>query len=153
MSNAFNPIAPQGILNRVLTHVVVTDFPFLNVNAGFMAKSQATMTFEGDFVEQLGSATGIVTSAVPYVMGSIEFGLLRSQALADLWLQQVIATATIGTVTLYSDSTTLSRMTITNGSVQSVVPGPMDGSDPTFRVTVKGSFYINNNMWLGITTV
>lgn len=154
MSNAFNPIAAQGNLNRVATHIVVTNYPQLNVNAGYMAKQQVAVSFDGNFTDQFPTATGIVVSQIPYVMGQIVISLLRSQLLANLWITQAQADTNLGTVTVYSDSPlTLEALTLTNASILEIAPGAFSGEDPTFNVTIKGTFYINDNLWLGITTV
>lgn len=149
--SGFAPLTVQGNLNRVATHVVVTDFPQLSVSAGYMAKAQAVVTFEGPFVQQIGTATGVVNSPEPYVMATIVINLLRSQALANNWIEQLADNATIGTVEVYPDSTTMDPIVIQNCSIQDYEPGPFDGSDPTVKVTLKGSFQTNSSMWASLT--
>jgi hypothetical protein len=146
-----NPLTTQGNLNRVATHVVVPDFPQLNVTAGYMAKGQAVVTFEGPFVQQIGTATGNVNSPEPYVMATLVINLLRSQALSNLWIAQAQSTGTIGTVEVYPDSTTMQPLLISNCSIQDYEPGAFDGADPTVKVTVKGTFYVNSLMWASLT--
>lgn len=154
MSNAYNPIAQQGILNRVATHIVITSFPELNVNAGFMAKAQVDVTFEGDMTDQIDTATGIVVSGIPFVKASMTFALLRSQPLAALWLAQTQLSTNLGTVNVYGDAPgILPAITITNASIMTQRAGAFNGEDPAYNVTVRGTFYINNELWLGITTV
>lgn len=146
----FNPLAYQGLLNRVLTHVVVTDLPQLNVTASFMSKALTSLTFEGDFTRQEPTATGIVNSPEPYVMGQLVVSILRSQALASLWLVQMQLLSILGDVVTYSDSTVFPAVTLQNCSVMSVDPGPYDGQDPTTKITIKGVLPINAALWAGI---
>lgn len=146
-----NPLTSQGNLNRVATHIVVPSFPALQVQPGYMAKSQAVVTFDGPFVQQIGSATGVVNSPEPYVMAQVVISLLRSQSLANLWIVQCTTNATIGTVECYADSTTMQPIQLSNCSIQGYDPGAFDGADPTVRVTVKGTFYTNSSMWASLT--
>jgi hypothetical protein len=141
----------QGNLNRVATHIVVASYTSLNVTAGYMGKSQAIVTIDGPIVNQIGTATGVVNSPEPYVLSTLVISLLRSQSLANAWLAQIQSNATIGTVTAYGDSSTLAPIQLVNCSIQDFDPGAFDGTDPTLRVTMKGTFYVNASMWASLT--
>src|SRR6185503_1465660 len=142
-----NPLQQQGNLNRVLTQVIVPDFPELTVTASFMAKSMANLTFDGSFTDQIPTATGVVNSPEPFVQGQLVISLLRSQAVSALWLAQVQASSVIGSVEVYSDSTEFPMIRLVNCSIISVDPGAFDGQDPATKVTVKGSYYTNAVLW------
>ena len=142
-----NPLIAQGALNRVLTHIVIPSNPQLTVSASFMAKSLARLNFEEDFVDQIGTATGVVNSPVPYVMANIEMNLLRSQSVSGLWIAQAQLNGVIGTVTAYPDSTVYPAVTLANCSIKSYDPGAYDGTDPTVKVVVRGTFYANAVLW------
>ena len=150
MSVGFNPITGQGLLNRVLVHTILPIFPQLTVTSPFMAKSQAVLTLEGPFVHQMGTATGLVNSPEPYVMGQLVISLLRSQALSGLWVAQSQVTSVIGPVTIYSDSTEFPSVTLADCSIIDIDPGAYDGQDPATKVTIKGVFYTNASLWAGI---
>jgi hypothetical protein len=145
----FPPLSTQGNLNRVLTHVVIPGFPQLSVSAPFMAKTMATVTFDGPFVDQIPTATGVVNSPAPYVMAQVIFNILRSQAIAAAWMTQLQVQSVLGAVTIFSDATTFPEITLLNASVIEVTPGPFDGTDPTTQITVKGVFPINAALWAG----
>lgn len=151
MAGLGNPLTQQGNLNRVLTHIVITDFPGLNVSASYMSKSMATVTFDGPFVDQIPTATGIVNSPMPYVMGTIEVNLLRSQPLAAAWLTQTQVGSILGSVTAYPDSTAFPSVLLLNCSIVDLSPGAFDGADPTVKVTIKGVYEANDSLWTGIT--
>lgn len=151
MAGLGNPLTQQGNLNRVLTHIVVTDFPGLNVSASYMSKTLATVTFDGPFVDQIGTATGIVNSPMPYVMGTIMVNLLRSQALAGAWLTMTQTGSILGSVTVYPDSTIFPSILLLNCSVVDLDPGAYDGTDPTVKVTIKGVYETNLSLWTGDT--
>ncbi len=146
----FSPLAYQGLLNRVLTHVVVTDFPQLSVTSSFMSKALTNLTFEGEFTRQEQTAVGIVNSPEPYVMAQLNVSILRSQPLAALWYIQAQLLTIIGDVVTYSDSTVFPEVTLLNCSLINVEPGAYDGQDPTTRLTIKGILPINASLWAGI---
>lgn len=144
----FNPLTFQGQLNRISVHVIVTDFPQLTVTAPFMSKSLASITFEGPWVDQIGTATGLVNSPKPYVMASITVNLLRTQYVSGAWIAQMEDTAVIGDVTIYSDAPqTFPPIELTDCSITEFEPGAFDGTDPTVKATVKGVFVVNNQLW------
>lgn len=145
----FNPLTQQGLLNRVLTSVVVTSFPQLSVTAPYMAKSLAQIDFDEDGVDQIGTATGIVNSPMPYVMSTVQINLLRSQSVAKAYLAQWQTNAILGSVTVYPDSTVFPSITLANCSLLRPSPGPYDGQDPTVKITIKGVYYINTALWAG----
>lgn len=151
MSVSLNPLIDQGSLNKVLTHIIVPENPQLTVTASYMAKSQAVLTFDGPFTEQIGTATGIVNSPQPYVMAQVVISLLRSQAVSGLWIAQTQASAEIGPVTVYPDSDAFPPITLADCSIIEVDPGAFDGADPTTKVTVKGVFYTNAALWVGLS--
>ncbi|MHB8406242.1 MAG: hypothetical protein ACYDCJ_12545 [Gammaproteobacteria bacterium] len=148
--SGFNPLAYQGLLNRVLTHVVVTNFQGLNVTASFMSRALTSLTLEGDFTRQEPTATGIVNSPEPFVMGQLVVSILRSQSLASAWLAQMQSSTILGDVVTYSDSTVFPAITLRNCSLISIDPGPYDGQDPTTKITIKGVLPINASLWAGI---
>lgn len=136
-----------GSLNRALTHITFASFPSLNIGPQNMGKSFARINFEGDFNHQAEVAVGVVTSPEPYVMGVVNVGVLRTQALGAAWLTQILATTTLGTMTLYSDSVAFPSITISTTVVKSFDPDAYDGMDPTIKMVLRGVFYPNSNMF------
>ena len=148
----FNPLTAQGILNKVRTHIVVPGNVALNATASNMAKSQAVLTFEGPFVMQEETATGIVNSPQPFVMAQIVLSLLRSQALAGLWIAQAQTASILGNVVAYPDSANFPAVTLENCSITDIDPGAFDGVDPATKITIKGVYRTNSIMWAQSTT-
>ena len=142
-----NPLITQGLLNRVITAIHVPTFPQLNLSAPYMSKSMVNLTFDGPFTDQIETATGIVNSPKPFVMGQLVLSVLRSQAVSGLWILQVQTASYIGSVTTYSDSTVVPSVILANCSITDIDPGAYDGTDPTTKVTVKGVFYTNALLW------
>lgn len=143
-----NPLITQGLLNRVRVHTVVAENSALNVTASYMGKSQAQLTFEPPFVDQIETATGIINSPKPFVMGSLVINLLRSQSLANDWLNTTQVDSQLGTITVYGDSTTFEPITLYNTSITDFDPGAFDGQDPIVKLTIRGVFYVNNDLWV-----
>jgi hypothetical protein len=148
-----SPNIQQGNLNRISTHLVVASFPALSVNASYMGKSMVKVTLDSPFVQQLPTATLFVNSPEPYVMGHMAVALLRSQSLANLWITQAQVQASLGTVQIFSDSTTFSAITVLNCSITDFDPGAFDGTDPVVLVTISGGFPVNSTMWGSLTGV
>jgi hypothetical protein len=151
MSSLGIPVIYQGSLNRILTSVQVPSYPQLNLTAPYMSKAMITPSFDGPFTDQIGTATGIVNSPLPYVMGTLVISILRSQAVSGLWILQAQTASVIGTITAYPDSTAYPSITLGSTaspcSITDYDPGTYDGTDPTVKVTVKGVFYTNATLW------
>jgi hypothetical protein len=142
-----NPLIQQGLLNRILTNVVVTNHPQLSVTASFMSKSLAQLTFDGAAVDQIGTATGVVNSPMTYVMANLTINLLRSQPIVALYFAQWQSQAVLGSVVVYPDSNVLGSFTLANCSLLDLDPGAFDGQDPTTKATIKGIYYTNAQLW------
>ncbi|MDA8415481.1 MAG: hypothetical protein M0Z78_00185 [Betaproteobacteria bacterium] len=142
-----NPLIPQGTLNRVLTSMIVANFTNLNVISSNMGKTFAKLVFDGNFDEQIETATGIVTSPEPYVMATVTVGILRTQSLASAWLSQSQTTSDIGSIALHSDSTAFGAIDLADCVIRNIDPGAYDGTDPVVKLTIRGVYYINNNLW------
>jgi hypothetical protein len=136
-----------GTLNRALTHITFASFPALNIGAQNMGKSFARINFEGDFNHQAEVAVGVVTSPEPYVMAVVNVGVLRSQALGAAWWTQLLKTSTLGTMTVYPDTTAFPSITISTTVVKMFDPDAYDGLDPVIKMVLRGVVYPNNNMW------
>jgi len=138
---------PQGTLNRLRCSIVVPQTPYLSITAPYMGKSFAKVTFGSSFGELIPTATGGVTSPEPYVMSTVTVGLLRTQSLSSSWLEQSQLLCDIGAFVVYPDSSNFPFMTFQNGIINDIDPGAFDGTDPVFKLTLKGIFYANSTLW------
>lgn len=145
----------QGTLNRILTAIVVSSFPALNVSAPYMGDNEARLDVPGPFSEVIGTATGIVTSPAPYVVGTITFSLLRTQGLSASWIAQAVENSDIGDVVVYPDTSTLNAgatfppITVHNCVINNYEPRAFNGRDPTVDFVIRGAYWLNNAMWSG----
>jgi hypothetical protein len=142
-----NPQITQGVLNRVRTSAIIPGNTSLNITAPYMGKSFIVVNFEGNFVEQIETGTGAVRSPEPYVMATATVGLLRTQSLAANWMAQAQEDGYVGLVNLHADSSAFPVLTLNEAVIRSIEPGAFDGSDPVVRLTLRGIFYVNANMW------
>ncbi|HDR9497043.1 TPA: hypothetical protein QDC06_000228 [Burkholderia cepacia] len=142
-----NPQITQGVLNRVRTSAIIPAYTNLNITAPFLGKSMIVVEFEGNFAEQIETATGAVRSPEPYVMATATCNLLRSQSLAASWLAQGQTDSFLGTVNLHSDTSAYPVITLNDTVIRMVQNGAFDGQDPIVRVVLRGVFPINSNMW------
>lgn len=143
-----NTFISQGSLNRVRGSLVFQLFPNLNITAPYMSRNFITVTFdEMNFVEQFETGTGFVNSPEPYVPATIVVEILRTQALANNWFQQIQNTSSIGTVEVHSDTAAFPSFPVANASVIKFDPGAFAGRDPVSKMTIRGILYINSSMW------
>ena len=143
-----NTLISQGSLNRVRGSLVFPLFPLLNITAPYMSRNFISANFdEMDFVEQIETGTGFVNSPEPYVPAVIVVEILRTQALANNWFQQIQNTASIGTVEVHSDTAAFPSFPVINASVTKFDPGAFAGKDPVTKMTIRGILYVNSSMW------
>jgi hypothetical protein len=140
-------MVPQGVLNRVRASVIVPQYTSLNINSSHMSQKMLTGTPEEDFTEQPMTAVGVVNAPNPYVKYTVNVGILRTQALAYAWLQQAQTTVMVGRIVIHSDTSAFPQIRIHNASIIKIDPGAYDGRDPVVDLTLRGVFYVNNDMW------
>lgn len=150
MSGTVTRISSSGLLNRALTQVVFSDYPALNASIDNMSSGFMHVTFEGAPTLQIGTGTSIVNSPNPYVMGSLQLNILRTQALATTWLRQMQSNSVLGNLTGYPDAAPFDPITLENSSITAFDPGAWDGQNPTVAITITGLFFTNNDMWASL---
>lgn len=138
---------PQGTLNRLSSSVIVPSFLFLNITAPYMGKSFVKISFEGQFGELINTATGGVTSPEPYVMATVTVSVLKTQALGAAWMAAGLLNCNIGPITVTPDSSAYPALTFQNCILANQDIGAYDGTDPVVRLTIKGIFYVNSELW------
>lgn len=142
-----NPLVQQGTLNRLRGSVVVADFPSLNVTAPYLGEAGISLALEGETTAFINTMTGAVTSPEPYMLASCVVNVLKTQALSDLYKQQMEADARIGQITVRPDTSTLGSYVLVNCAIESVAPMTFNGRDAGFAVTIKGYYNVNSNLW------
>ena len=144
-----NPQIPQGTLNRLLATVVFSDNAGLNVTAPYLGKNGIHLVLDGKSAESLPTMTGTVISPEPYMMGTATMDLLKSQAFADRYKQQMETNSSIGNGTIWPDSTTLSPFNIFNAVITGVRDLPFNGQSAEFAVSIEFYYQVNSNLYGG----
>lgn len=142
-------VAPinQGNLNRLRGSVVYADLPALGVTTPFLAKEAISITFEGDAGHLLPTLTGGVGSPEPYQIATVEIHLLKTQALANAYKNQVETNNRLGSVNVIGDAETMESWQLENCQLLTTAPGAFDGQNPTFVVRLQGIYYTNRDLW------
>lgn len=142
-----SPQVNQGTLNRLRGSVSFVDFPDLNITAPFLGEEGININPEGDIVDNIGTMTGTITSPAPYQMITVEIELLKTQAFADQFKQQLESDAVIGNFTVRPDASTLSNYQVFNGSIYMASPGRINGKSAAFVVGLRGYYLVNSTLY------
>ena len=137
----------QGTLNRLLASVVFANFPQLNVTSSYLAREAVSIAFDGDTSLLIGTLTSAVTSPEPYVYGTVTMHLLRTQSLGNAFKTQVETNTTMGSVTVYPDTTALTPFQLNNCVLQTVQEMPFDGSQASLIIRLRGVYNINASLF------
>lgn len=144
---AVNTAISQGNLNRIRGSVVFPSNPDLNVTAEYLGTGMISIAFDGNVTDFINTATGRVTSQVPYLPVTVTINLLRTQSLAQTWLTQAQTNSLLGTATVVPDATTLNNITIQNCAIMTVPGQSFDGGNPDFPITIGGYMIVNSELW------
>lgn len=142
-----NPGIIQGTINRLRASVTWPSFPQLNVTASFLGEEAIRLSPEGPVTTFLNTLTGGVTSPEPYQLLTIRINLLKTQSLANAYKLQIESNALLGDGTIRPDATPLSPYPITNAAIESVEPLDFGGKSPSWIVTMRGYYNINQSLW------
>jgi hypothetical protein len=142
-----NPLVPQGTINRLRASVTVTNFTGLNVTASYLGKEGISLSFDGVVTTPIETMTGIVPSPEPYQRVTANIHLLKTQALATAWKQQLERLSLIGQLTVQPDAVALDPYQISNSYIYNVAPLKFDGTDAGWVVSVGGIYYVNSDLW------
>ena len=142
-----NPLIAQGTLNRLRGSVVWRSLPQLNVTASFLGEAGIGLRLAGPATTRINTMAGSVTSGEPYIPIVLTCNLLRTQALADGYKQQMEALSTIGDGVVRTDSRTLSPFALFNCSIDEVGDLAINGKDAGYVVTIGGYYLVNASLW------
>lgn len=142
-----NPIVPQGTINRLRASVTVTSLSALNITASYLGKEGISLSFDGLITTPIETMTGVVPSPEPYQKVTISAHLLKTQALANAWKQQLEALSLIGDITVRSDSAQLDPYQFSNCYITNVNPLKFAGDDAGWVISLGGIYYINSSLW------
>ena len=142
-----NPIVPQGALNRLRASVTVTGFPGLNITASYLGKEGISLSFDGLITTPIETMVGVVPSPEPYQKVTVSAHLLKTQALANAWKQQLESLSLIGDITVRSDAATLDPYQLSNCYITNISPQKFAGDDAGWVISLGGVYYVNASLW------
>lgn len=144
---AGNPQIAQGTLNRLRASVTIADHPELNVTAPFLGREGLSLNPEGPITTMIPTQTGLVTSPEPFQEVMVNMHLLRTQGLSALYKERIETNSAIGDIVVRPDSATLPDYQLSNCAIVAVRELSMAGSDAGYVVSIRGIYYINNELW------
>jgi hypothetical protein len=139
-----NPLVDQGQLNRIRASVVFSDHPELNVTSPYLGREGIRLALEGNATDYFGTMTGAVPSPAPYQIITLTISLLKSQPLSNVYKTTIENDTLIGLATVRPDSTALGIYTVNNSVLETVREMTYAGEDPSWVVTIKGYYLVNN---------
>ncbi|MEN9755817.1 MAG: hypothetical protein RL755_4 [Pseudomonadota bacterium] len=144
---AGNPQVKQGSLNRVRGSVSFVNAPDMNITAPFMTKEGLSLSWEGESVTFIDTMTGVVTSPEPYQKVTLTIGVLKTTTLGTAYKNRMENDCDLGDCVINPDSSNFPKFTIANSAIEGIEACTFNGTDPGFRIRIKGVWAINNVLW------
>lgn len=145
------PQIPLGSLNRLVASVSFASLPALNVTPPYLTRRAIRFTPNMDMTTFINVLTGMVTSPEPYIGVDLLINLNRTLALAAAWQAQYLATTLLGSCTVRPDIAPsqggVQPFELVNVGIMRLGDLGMDGEDPVMPISLRGTMYINNNLW------
>lgn len=145
-----NPLVPQGVLNRARGSVVWAANPGLNVTAPFLGEVGISMTLGGSPTNAIRTMTGAVLSPELVQIASVRIGLLKTQALAGVYKNQIeVNSALADNITLYTDAPGggIDLYNLVNCGLGELEALTFNGTDAGWVINVAGFYIINNSLF------
>jgi hypothetical protein len=146
-----DPLVALGSLNKLRASVVWNSFPQLNITSSYLGMEGIRFSLDGMAVVMLPAMTGMVTSPEPHIAATIVANLLKTQQLAELYKEQMELDARIADGTVYPDLPAgaggVTSFIVRNCAIESIAELNFAGTDPGFRVSMRGTYLINSAMW------
>lgn len=142
-----NPQVLLGSLNKLRANLKFTSNPSLNILPSYMNQAGLTVGFEGQATNYSEVYVGVVPSPNPFILVTIRFGVLKTQALGPLWKAQVESNTLIGDFVLRPDVQGFPAFNFTNGFIMNPDEIAMNGSNPAFGISLKATYSINSSLW------
>lgn len=157
MAVNLNPQQNLGVINRLAASVSVPSYPALSVTPPFLAKQAIRLAPEGDATKFLEVLTGVVPSPEPYQLITVRIALVKTLPLCALYQTQFQQNTLIGNITVRPDvsrgSGGLQPFDIQNAAIMGYGEMDFSGEDPAFQVTLRGSWFVNAQLWTGVANI
>jgi hypothetical protein len=148
-----DPRIPQGFLNRLNSAVYFNDVPQLNISPSFLGKAGISLSFGSKATTSIPTMAGRVQSPEPYLEAMLTIDLLRTQSLASSWKSRIESNTILGDCVVYPDVAAgqggIGVFNLLNCAIEDPPNLAMNGTDPSFRLTVSAYYDINSTLWGG----
>ena len=134
-------------------HPAPIPFPLLHVDTGY--KFREMLEFRDNYTSELGlklivwrNEEALADGANPVRLGTQRCcGLLKTQALANLFKQRLESEALVGDVVVTPDAATLGNYNLSNCAIANVRDLSFNGETVGYMVTIRGYYSINGDLW------
>jgi hypothetical protein len=155
---AGNLNVPQGVLNRVAALVTFQSGTLFQITPYLLGREGIRLTLEGNATDYFPTMTGAVPSPAPFQIATLTIALLKSQPQSDLVKQQFETNTLLGMITVQPDVSAIANSlvngagvlgsyTLQNCVLESVNAMSFAGEEPTWVVTIKGYYEVNQFMF------
>lgn len=132
-------------INKSLVKAIFSEDSTLNILPQDMGSDMVTIGLENAPIEILDTATGILPSAMINCKANVTCQILRTSAIAALFLKRVQSNGIIGgSLTIYDDAgnvLTLNKVSVTNAEFPQI-----NGMDACVTLTFTGEFRVNKDI-------
>ncbi|WP_033782693.1 hypothetical protein [Helicobacter pylori] len=144
MAYTYNPNNEMNILGRVFNTAVFSNSPAFDITPFDLGGEQMECTFEGPSVNRLPAAAQTVASVNIFLPITIKVPILKTSPAYKIWLNAAMQNPILGECTLKDNTGSQCVIEQVNLSFRGL-PN-MNGSQPSVEFTIKGNFYVNQDL-------
>ncbi|WP_033614854.1 hypothetical protein [Helicobacter pylori] len=144
MAYTYNPNNEMNILGRVFNTAVFSNNPAFDITPFDLGEEQMSVEWEYDVVKRLPAAAQTVASANIYMPTTIKVPILKTSSVYKIWLNAAMQNPILGECTLKDNTGSQCVIEQVNLSFRGL-PN-MNGSQPSVEFTIKGNFYVNQDL-------
>lgn len=142
-----NPLPQLGPLNRIRATVLFPLFPQLNISAAFITPEGIRMAINGQSTQMIPAMVSQVQSQNVYLPAQVQFGIVKTTALATLWKRKLESNSNLGPCTVRVDSAALDVFDLVNCAVENFEGIDASGTNAAFPIMIAGTYYINSDLF------
>ncbi len=135
----------MNILGRVFNTAVFSNSPTFDITPFDLSEEQMSVEWEDDVVKRLQAATQTIASANIYMPTTIKVPILKTSPVYKVWLEAMTKNAIIGGQCTLKDDAGY-QYVIEQVSLSFRDLPNMNGSQPSVGFTIKGNFYVNQDL-------
>ncbi len=144
MAYTYNPNNEMNILGRVFNTAVFSNNPAFDITPFDLGGEQMECTFERPSVNRLPAAAQTVASVNIFLPITIKVPILKTSSVYKIWLNAAMQNPILGECTLKDNTGSQCVIEQVNLSFRGL-PN-INGSQPSVEFTIKGNFYVNQDL-------